>query len=88
MMLLLTRISVSFPIYAKLGVGDLHDGNYNDMSLTSTMEDLDNFADDSRYVGLPLDHEECRFTFRVYPSDEMKSGKKIGLFVSTKWGCC
>jgi hypothetical protein len=56
-------------------VGDWHDPKYNDISLSSTIADLNDFADDSRYVGLPLDNDVCTYTFHVYPSDEMKSGK-------------
>jgi hypothetical protein len=58
----------------KLGVGDFHDGKYNETLLESTMADLQGFAADSNYVGFPVDHEACMYTFRVYPSEKMKEG--------------
>jgi hypothetical protein len=59
----------------KLGVGDMHNSKYNDIFLTSTMTDLQDFAADSKYVGLPVDDAACMYTFHVYPSDEMEEGK-------------
>jgi hypothetical protein len=61
----------------KLGVGDLHNREYNDIVITSTMSELNSFAADSRYMGFPIDDKACMYTFRVYPSDELKAGKKM-----------
>jgi hypothetical protein len=41
------------------------------------MADLHMFGADSRYIGLPIDNEFCPYTFHVYPSNEMKSGRDM-----------
>jgi hypothetical protein len=41
------------------------------------MADLHSFTADSRYIGFPVDDEACMYTFRVYPSDEMREGTYI-----------
>ena len=61
--------------YAKyLGVGDFHDPKYDSMMVKSDIWDLKSYrVDESKYTGLPLDTSTCIFTFKIYPSDEMKA---------------
>lgn len=56
-----------------LGVGDHHDPKYNQFTISSAMFDLNSYrVDESVYTGIPVDNGECIFTFRTYPSDDMK----------------
>jgi hypothetical protein len=59
-----------------LGVGDRHDQSYDYIHSESTMSQLTSFREGkSDYTGVPLDDDECYFSFAVYPSDEMKCRK-------------
>jgi hypothetical protein len=64
---------INGPSAIYLGVGDLHNREYDGMTLLAgSMEDLEYQAEDSRYIGLRADDQVCTYTFQVYPSDEMK----------------
>jgi hypothetical protein len=64
------------PKVTYLGVGDLHDTQYDGLSLCSKMSELNTFREgESGYSGLQLDTEECEFYFHAYPSDDMKVSK-------------
>jgi hypothetical protein len=64
------------PKITYLGVGDLHDEQYDGLSLFSKMSELNTFREgESGYSGLQLDMEECEFYFHAYPSDAMKASK-------------
>lgn len=56
------------------GVGDLHEDTYDDLVIEKTLAGLDSFAKGvSEYSGAELDPDFCPFSFRVYPSDQLKS---------------
>lgn len=58
-----------------LGVGDFHDREYDSIAKHTRLDNLNTYRQsESAYMGLPLDQEECDFTFHVYPSDDMKDG--------------
>lgn len=54
-----------------LGVGDLHDTEYDSLGIHSDLGNLNSFSEHaSDYTGAPLD-PYCPFTLHVYPSDMM-----------------
>jgi Adenylate and Guanylate cyclase catalytic domain len=65
---------VNGPNVEYLGVGDLHDTEYDGLGVEIGFQKLGTFTDeDSVYSGAHLHEEYCPFTLHVYPSDEMKS---------------
>jgi hypothetical protein len=56
-----------------LGSGDSHDTEYDDMAVSSSINDLGRFAiQESFYSGVPVLDDFCTMTVTVYPSDTMK----------------
>lgn len=71
------------PAVKYLGVGDYHDAKYNDMTIQSSMNELNLYQvseSENEYTGLPISNESCTFTFQVYPSQEMEDRKYLFCF--------
>jgi hypothetical protein len=57
-----------------LGRGDLHDSEFDDMRISSNIQNLRDFRlPESGYSGPRLDEEFCPFSFHIYPTQEMKN---------------
>jgi hypothetical protein len=52
-----------------MGVGDLHDGEYEDMVQTASLSNFSNLHDGSEY-GIKFNNDYCTVGIRVYPSPE------------------
>jgi hypothetical protein len=66
------------PVPTYLGVGDHHNVKYDRYVISSPLLNLNSYRiDNSTYTGIPVDDGECVYTFRIYPSDAMKSGTLI-----------
>jgi hypothetical protein len=67
---------VDGPVPSYIGVGDHHDPKYQTMSFSSALFDLASYQIGiSDYTGLPVDQDNCIFTFNIYASDEMLNRK-------------
>jgi hypothetical protein len=65
---------ITGPSVKYLGVGDMHNPNYNHLGVHSMLIDLmQSGGKDFGYSGAPLDEEFCPFGVHVYPSDRLKS---------------
>jgi class 3 adenylate cyclase len=65
---------INGPEVEYLGPGDLHDTKYNDMAVSSIINDLGSFSTGSKvYTGLPLSTDFCTYSFTAYPSHAMES---------------
>ena len=63
---------VNGPQTVYLGLGDLHEPQYDALEKLSPLVDLDAFSIRARsYTGRPLSDQGCAYTLRVYPSSEM-----------------
>ena len=57
-----------------LGVGDFHESRFDHMGLFSPLSGLGNFTSrGSSYSGIPVNHNSCPFTIRVYPSSTLEA---------------
>eukprot|EP00934_Nitzschia_sp_Nitz4_P002155 Nitzschia sp. Nitz4//scaffold6_size259037//151917//155608//NITZ4_001087-RA/size259037-processed-gene-0.270-mRNA-1//-1//CDS//3329556932//2155//frame0 len=59
-----------------LGEGDLHETDYDDLSIASRLTDLHVFSEDSTYSGLSVTEEGCAYDLHVYPSSSMENEYK------------
>ena len=53
-----------------LGRGDRHDKRFDDMEIASTIGQLSSLG--RHYTGVPINHDYCPFTIRVFPAREME----------------
>ena len=71
------------PRVTYLGVGDLHDNQFDSLGDIREIVELNTFTMDEGYSGTPIDAEFCPYTLKVYPSDIMKDdyvSQDAGLF--------
>jgi Adenylate and Guanylate cyclase catalytic domain len=65
---------INGPRVVYLGVGDLHESKYDDLSVSSSIVELKNYTiRDTGYSGAPLNADYCPHTIRIYPSEIMQS---------------
>ena len=52
-----------------LGFGDHHEMRFNDLEVSSTLAQLDEYQTGTNsYTGIPLDEALCKYQFHIYPS--------------------
>jgi hypothetical protein len=65
------------PSIDPVGEGDLHDRQFESMEMTTSFEGLENIGDGT-VIGLTLNQDECKYSIRVYPTqnyhDEYHTG--------------
>lgn len=60
---------INGPQVKYLGRGDLHDTDYDDVEVSSTLLDLSGLDEgNSFYSGIPIDKEYCPVTIHIFPS--------------------
>jgi hypothetical protein len=68
---------VNGPDVKYLGPGDLHDPQFEDQEMSSTVKGLRDYFRHKRHdSGLPLSGDYCAYTFRAYPSKGMENPSK------------
>ena len=65
---------INGPDYQFWGTGDFHDSQFDHMEVSSPLSGLGNYSSrGSSYSGIPVNHNSCPFTIRVYPSSTLEA---------------
>ena len=65
---------INGPYSVYLGIGDLHDPQYDDMVVSATLKDLSEFTyNDRKYTGPDLSNDFCPYSVNIYPSTNLAS---------------